>query len=365
MFVYSLTYAINAFGEFFDKRSRKIITMFVLIALALISGLRYYMGGTDVYVYSGAYNSAPPIKDVISSIFQGVQINSGFENGFILICSITRLFNLNYFGFSLVYSCLFYFLMYKGLNRYIGNWSIFIALFMYKIFFYNTFISIRQGLTLAIFCYGIHFIEEKKPIKYFITCLVALLCHNASFVLFFVYLINYIPLSKKIIRNMMLIFAPTWFLRGIVDLSPIIMRIGEFLGSGKGEQWAESTEEISIIHTLECYIVFIAILLFFEYIENDEKTKMFVKMMLVLLPIFTLCSEWIVLTRIKDYFVLFYGLVLGNISVQLKRKNPNANVIHFVYLLAFIGMIRYVLVFDGGVLMKYVTFLSKGESIFY
>lgn len=164
MIVYCLTYGINALGGYMNKRSKQIITVFIFICLALISGTRYYMGGSDVYVYENVYNGAPSAAVVLKYLFTGINegVNENYETGYILICSIIKSFGFTYFGFTLVFSCLFYLLVYHGLKYFVEDWSIFISAFMYKIFFYDTFISIRQGLTIAIFCYSIHFIVEKN-----------------------------------------------------------------------------------------------------------------------------------------------------------------------------------------------------------
>ena len=170
MGIYTIIYLVNSLGFATNKRSKKIINFFVIALLIFISGTRYYMGGSDVLVYENVYNRVPSVSTVLLYLFIGINqgVNTNYETGFILICAIIKRLGFSYFGFTLVFTTLFYLLMYKGLKEFVADWAPFWALFMYKIMFYNTFISIRQGLTMAIFCYALKYIRDKKIVKYFI-----------------------------------------------------------------------------------------------------------------------------------------------------------------------------------------------------
>lgn len=369
MLVYSLTYAINALETVVKKKDKKIIIFTVFALLVFMSGTRYYMGGSDVYVYENVYEKVPSISVVLKYIFTGVNegVSENYEIGFLLICSIGKLLNLSYFGFLLLYSILFYTLLYNGLKKIVDEWAIFIALFMYKIMFYNTFISIRQGLTMAVYCYAINYIINKKTVKYFLCCAVAFFIHRGAIILPLLYFAQYIPMSKNNLKKLAIGFAPTWFLRGYVNLSGPMERIISIIGfSQKSEGWAETTESISIIHTLECYIIVILCIYFYDLIvEKGRKAIVALQLMIFTIPIFTLFSNWIVLTREKDYFVLLYGVLLGYIVTSDKLNYKTKQTLKICILLAaFIGMVRYVLVFDGGALFHFTSFIFKGCSIF-
>lgn len=369
MIIYSLTYAINALSTAVKKKDEKILRIIVFLLLIFMSGTRYYMGGSDVYTYENVYNGVPQISAVLKYIFTGVNegVNINYESGYILLCSIGRFLHLSYFGFLLGYSTLFYVLLYNGLKGIIEEWGIFLALFMYKLMFYNTFISIRQGMTLAVFCYALKYMISKNPVRYMLCCLVAFYIHRGAIILFPLYFAQYIPMSKKILRNLAIGFAPTWFLRNLVDLSGLIEKVISVIGfEQKSEGWSEALESISIIHTLECYIIIIFCIIFYDRIaEFGRKGLISLKLVIFTLPIFTLCSNWIVLTREKDYFVLFYGILLGYIVVSRKLDLSIRLIIKRCILIAgFIGMVRYVLVFDGGVLWHFTSFIFKGCSIF-
>lgn len=390
MGTYTITYLINSLGFSANEKSKKIINFIVIALLIFISGTRYYMGGSDVLIYENVYNGAPSVGTVLRYLFTGVNngVNPNYETGFILICSIIKGMGFSYFGFTLLFATLFYILMYKGLDGFVSNWAPFWALFMYKIMFYNTFISIRQGFTMAVFCYALKYIRDKKIVKYFIWCFIAFLIHRGAIILFPLYFIQYIPMTPKVIKYVAICFAPTWLIRGQVNLDGIINKIISVIGfANKSEGWAEVTEPISIIHTLECYIIVVLVLIFYDKImstKRQREVKLVLQLFILTIPIFTLFSNWIVMTREKDYFVMMYGILFGYMleggttspieyddegNVLTKPSSHvgygNARIVAIGILVAcFIGMTRYVMVFDGGVLKHFTSFITEGVSIF-
>lgn len=370
MLVYSTIFFFNSLSGLVKKTQKKYIVFFVFLLLVLLSGTRYYMGGTDVYAYENVFNNVSNISVVIKYILTGVNegVNVNYEPGFLLLNSIIKSLGFNYFGFTLIIAFIFYFLMYKGLKPFVKEWSIVIAIFMYKLMFYNTFISIRQGLTIAIFFYSIQYIVNKRPIQYFLLCFISFYIHRASLFLFPMYLAQYIPISKKKLMWCASIFLPTIAISKVVDFENIIINIVSLIGySEKSEGWATPIESISIIHTLELYII-IGLVLYFYYkiSDKDSKQKIFIQFLFILIPIFTLCKDWIIFTRLKDYLVISYGILLSYICMHSNKDYTNSYLFvkYAVYIACFIGMVRYVLAFDGGIFSAYDSFIFHLQSIF-
>lgn len=271
MIFYSITYIMNMAAAFAKRDQKRILNVLVMLFLIFMSGTRYYMGGSDVYVYENFYKTVPSVPVVLQYVFTGVNhgVNENYEWGFSLIASVIKMLRFNYFGFTLLYSILFYALMYKGLKKYAANWQILIAVFMYKMMFYDTFISIRQGMTMAIFFIAIQYMEEGKWLRYFILALVATCVHRGAILLFLVYFLRFVPVTKKGLTWYAVLFAPTYLIRGAVDISGILNRVISIIGyEQKSQGWTEATEAISIIHTIECYIIVIMVIIFFEKIKK-------------------------------------------------------------------------------------------------
>ena len=373
---YLVTYFFNSFSLYVKKDQRKYIEILGLILLVFLSGTRYCLAGSDYYVYENVFNKSAHTLDVLRYIFTGVNngVNINYEPGFLLLNSIVKDLGLNYHGFIFIVAVIFYLLFYFGIKKYTDKWGLVACLFMYKLMFYNTFISIRQGLTIALFIYGLRYIIDNKPIKYFILRFICYYIHRASLFLFPLYFCRYIPVSKKILRNVAVLFIPTWFIRSFINLEKPIMSIISFIGfEQKSEGWASPIEGISLIHTLECYIIIFLVLYFWDKLDMKDNTqKIMVQLLLILIPIFTLLSNWILFTRLKDYLVIVYAILLAYIINRSSSENSNRiRGIRYIKLVrptflicCLIGMVRYVMVFDGGVLMNYDSFLFHFLSIF-
>ena len=120
--------------------------------------------------------------------------------------SICKTIGFSFYGFTLINSIIFYSCLYIGLKRHINNFNFLILVFMYKMFFYDTFISMRQSISIAIFFVALNYIKDKKLVKYIICCVIATLFHNSSIILFPNYLINYLKIDKKKLRIITVIF---------------------------------------------------------------------------------------------------------------------------------------------------------------
>ncbi|AQU80219.1 hypothetical protein AJGP001_13460 [Planococcus faecalis] len=168
MWFYILLFSFCIFllilNNFIKMNHKKIFEITSLIILCLISGTRYYLGGSDYYIYETVFNGLPTLKDFIINFahIHNYYPTYGFESGYLFINSLIKTLGLNFFGFTLINSIFFYTCLYIGFKKYSFNFNLLIIVFLYKVFFYNTFISMRQSITLAIFFLAIKYIEEKK-----------------------------------------------------------------------------------------------------------------------------------------------------------------------------------------------------------
>jgi hypothetical protein len=82
-----------------------------------------------------------------------------------------------------------------------------------------------------------------------------------------------------------------------------------------------------------------------------------------LLPIFAIFSGNVVSTRFKDYFTITYGIILMYLCQIDEGRKKYIVQLCTVAICAY-GYFRYIINFDAGGLMPYVTFVSKGIGIF-
>ena len=354
-----------------EQKQKKIFEIITLIVLCIISGTRYYLGGTDYEIYKNMFEVLPNIFNFDFSTVHNIYGVFGAEKGYLFFNSIVKTIGFNFFGFTLIHSIIFYTCMYIGLKRYTNNFNLLIIIFLYKMFFYDTFISLRQTLTIAIFFVSLRFIENKKIIPYFLCCLLAVTFHNGALILFLVYFINKFKLTKKRLIILNCIFIPTlivsmlnipilsyfqWFI-SIFDSETAIQKATGLINS-------DPTSGIGFLHTLEYLaIMFLIITNYSKILKQDKHAEFIIKLFVILLPLLTLFRGYEILTREKDYFLFTYAVILGYLC-KMYDKKYNLVIQIIVTIVCFLGFYRYILAFDNGGLMPYQTYLTKDVSIF-
>ncbi len=354
-----------------NPKEKNIVVILTLTVLCIISGTRYNLGGSDYGVYETIFYNVPYLFEGDSFAFQDNSAFLNFELGYLLLNSLVKTIGFSFYGFTLLHSVIFYTCIYVGLKKYTDNFNLLIIVFLYKLFFYNTFISLRQSITVAIFFVIMHFIQEKKPIKYFIGCVTAILFHNAAIVLVPVYFLNKINLTKKKLIVLNAIFIPTIMvsISGIPVLN-FMMTLTQYIPGGGFQEKVSLLAEVadltgmSIFHTMEYFLLMVLVVINFEKIKGIDKYAEFIlKLFVCLLPIFTLLRGYEILTREKDYFTFTFGIVLGYLCLINNKKYLGTVQISTLIVCAY-GFFRFILLFDNGGMMPYESYLFKTISIF-
>lgn len=360
LFAYSIEITKN-------KYQQKILIWLCLTFMSLVSGTRL-CGGLDYFTYEGHYQALATFPDVLNPN----NVNQNYEIGYTYIAAFFKTLGVSFYGFCLIHAFFFFFCLWKGITRYTNHFGIVILVFLYKLFFYNTFISMRQSITIALFFILLPLIENKKFLKYYISAFLVSKIHNGAYLLFALYPLIYIKLNKTRIKLLNIIFIPTIAIgmTGIDILGPIGQLLqdnaaNDAMGNKAVKYFEnENMSAIGIIHTLEyLFIMF----LFYKNINyfnlKDSKTKLVVWMFLCLLPLFTLFRGSEILTREKDYFTIFYAVILGMIIDKVPKTK------YFIYigttLICAFGYYRYVMLFDGGHFLTYTSWLFDYNYSFF
>jgi len=359
------------YGNVVRESQKKYLAIMILIILCILSGTRYNMGGSDYYIYQDIFEGSPILSEFSLVNIQDSWLIKNYEFGYIFFNSVIKSIGFTFYGFTLVHSVLFYLCMYYGLKRYINDYYIFILFFLYKLFFYNTFISMRQSITIAFFFYAVHLIEERKTVKYFVLCSIAATIHNGAWILFLVYFINRISLTKQKVFCLNMIFIPTLILSYIdnplLDYLSFIFENTPFADNGQRIGTFIDTaglSSIDIFHTLEYLFIMILVYVFFEKIMKiDKNAEVIIKVFLILLPLFTLFRDYEILTRIKDYFIFTYPIIFGYLCMIDNKKYRTVVQIVGVILCTF-GFFKFAIMFNNSEMMSYKSYLFQGISIF-
>lgn len=338
-----------------DNKDDKVICL-LLFLLACIVGFRYELGGSDYEYYRYFYNTISGYRDFFAALN-----DSEYEVGytaFVYLCS--NVLHLSFNGSLLVEAFIFYFLMYMGLRRYIPNWGIFLMLFLYKMFFYVTFVAMRQSITVAGFFLIMRYLEERKAIKYYASLILVSTFHYGAILLFVLYPIFGLKINKKRLKVIGLVFLlSTVFSELTGSLLNVVVAV---LGLSQLEDKAagySSDASLNILYTIEYYMLYVLVLGNYDKIKEKFKYADFsIMLFLMAMPIVTLFRTTLILVRELPYFYPSYAILMYYIyAVSNKRK------IWFSIftLLCLLGIIKYITQFDNGHFLIYKTWLFNSN----
>lgn len=349
-----------------DKNVKKIMTIIIFIILCLVSGTRYNTGGTDYYVYKNIFNFLP----TNINFFDGIKILQNkfeIEYGFSFYISIIKKIGFNYYGFTLINSIIFYTIFYKILKRYDYNIFLILILFLYKFFFYNTFISLRQPLAILIFWLALPYLKEKKYLKYYLFCFLALMFHRSAIIIFFIPFITNTRITKQTYAVIMIIclFLYVFDIGSMLNFSGILKVIfsNDAGAISRIDAYSNSSYGMNVFYLLEYYLI--AILVYMKYnsiYQYDNNSELFLKLFICLVPFYTIFANYSIVTRFKDFFFLAYPIMIYCIAKTQKRS---AIIIYILTIfISFYGYWRYLNNFDNGGLLDYDSYLFKNIPIF-
>ena len=357
-----------------SNKDQRIICICVVAVLAIIAGLRN-IGGTDYNIYRTIYNNAPTLGDFIKyyDVLDDKFQTFGVERFYLFGNSLFRALHFSYYGYIFVQAMFIVFGTYFALRKYTGEFMLVVLVFLYKFYFYNAFISLRQPITIVIFFFMLGFMERRRIIPYMLLGIVAFSFHTAAIILFPLYFLNRLKLSRALIIALNVIFLPTLVLSAmdvpVLRIFEPILELDIFATDEiflKTEHLilGESLAAINWLHTAEYFIIMALIILFFnQIVEAHPKADTMIKLFLCLLPIFTLCRNYEILTRLKDYFTISYGFIISYIASIQKGR------FRFIAYLATaawcgFGFIRFIVLFDGGAMLEYMPNVFLGRSLF-
>ena len=190
------------------KKINKFITMIALIIPMIVSASRLIIDVGDSKQY-GEFVFNYAAENSWTDYYKYFHNNYySFESGFLFLTFIVSRITLNYHILFFIFSMINVLLIYDGIKRlspYINMSKWFGMLVFYLLFFGETLNIVRQCLGIAIIFWGLHYIFEKKPIKYLITVFVAMLFHISSALGVLLYLLYYLINNSK--NKKLLVFS--------------------------------------------------------------------------------------------------------------------------------------------------------------
>ena len=298
--------------------------LFCFISIVLFWGLGYSYT-PDVGIYMDYFNN------VVPTINQSINLSFYyFEPGFNLLAIICKSITPHFIIFQFVIFLIDMTLVVKGIQKlFREEWHI---LFLCSLLFEFSMLlsATRQGIAIAIFIFALHYLIEKKTIKYLLCILCAFFFHHSSLILISVI---FAPFFKRLLESrifligLLLVVDLFWFqdfnLASLFDnsfLSLFFSRTDLLDYSRYIEGLSEAESAFGIAKIIEINITYI---LFLIFIKNRD---IYFSFCLVFFVIVGLLLGGIVAHRILYYFnfIYYFCFVMGMLYLfsEIANKKP-------------------------------------------
>ena len=334
---------------------------FMFAAFMCIVGFRYKLGGTDYICYHSFYELIKA-KHSFWTAISTTQYEIGYTT-FVYLCA--KILHLSYEGSLVIEAFIFYILMYEGLKKYIPNWGLFFMFFIYKMFFYVTFVAMRQAFTIAGFFVIMRYLEERKWIKYYASLVLVATFHYGALILFVLYPFFRLRISKKRLLYFGVIFAMLTLLSNLTGnlLNFVVNLLGLNQLEDKAADYSSFKESLNILYTIEYFMLYVLVVKHYDDLkERFANTDFWVMMFLMVLPIVTLFRSTLILVRELFYFYPAYAVLVYYLYYISRSRIAIFSVFVSICLL---GMLKFIIQFDDGHFMHYKTWLFDSSINFF
>lgn len=348
-------------------KQRIAIELSTLLILIIFSGTRLGIGGFDYFVYQDVYNIIPMLDKFTSAPIPGT---FGMEQGYLLLNSAAKTFGLSFHGFTLLMSAVFYIGFYAALKPYFANFSFVLIVFLYKLLFYNTFISMRQPIAIIIFFFALKFLIDKKPVKYLTLIALGGLFHMSILFLAPLYLLNFFKFTRNkfivINTTFAIIFMISYF--QIANINPISILSYIFSGSPifleKVIRYFNSpSATVNILNVVEYFALSALVLAYFNKIDFSTRRNSTIGYLLLATgAILTIFYNFEIIVRMKDFFIIFYAYIIILLLKAIDNNKTKIALMVCTIGICLLGYLRYPLTFDNENLIPYSSYLLNETS---
>lgn len=169
-----------------SKGLRILFAVLVILVPSIFAGLRYGIG-TDYQIH----------KSVFNELESGLEVTKRTEMGYLILNKIIIFFGGNYQCLLFIISFITVACIYKALLRYKDKINVTIGILSFMLLYYQmSYNLLRQMLAISIMIYALKYLENKKSVKYIISCIIATTIHSSSIIFLFL-LVAYKFLSNE------------------------------------------------------------------------------------------------------------------------------------------------------------------------
>jgi hypothetical protein len=294
-----------------DESVRNYIICGALAIFVLFFGFRGFIL-TDWIIYYPYFNDL----EWYQVLYYFDPHKDGYEPGFALLCMLCKSVYPDYFFMQIIVTLITAFALYKFFKHYTDNIPLGLMLF---VVFEGIFIAtnlVRNSIAISLFLIALPYLEERKPIQYFLLCLLATSFHLSALIYFPLYFFFHFRLNKWV-------YLAIFIAANIAFLSHISIVVSLFNMLGLDESMAEKVRVYTEEHTTSKKIFSIGYLerlmtgtLIFLYYNKlkalHAKSGIIINAVLAFLCIFFLFGEFeVIAQRIYSLFAFGYWVIWG------------------------------------------------------
>ncbi len=303
-FLLVLRYALNQWGKDDLEKADKIFLWFGSVILALLTGLRHSVTGSDTGTYIRSFRQFGklPWRSVVDEAYDYYEI--GYRCLIKLLSYITHHENVFFTILALFFAfSLGKFITENSKNRFMSLMLYFtVGAFTFQI------TGVRQSIAMAILLFSFKYIKERKFTKFILIVFIASLFHRSSLVFIPMYFLAYIKMN-------LISFSLFVFIGGVVCIysRPLLMLFQMLMG--KYDNYGYSGFEGGAVFVVLMYVITIVVAyIFMNSLEKQNKHNVFffnmtfVSLLLYILRYFVTIAE-----RVGFYYQFAFIILLPNV----------------------------------------------------
>lgn len=347
MIPYIIIFILFFLGVFLDKEKeivKNAYYIFLVVFAIIFAGLRDMIGGFDIYIYSEVYEAT----------WEEIVLYSPFEQGFKYYFLLLKQFS-NSREFMIFMTSFFILLIHSIVIKKNAINPFFSLLIYFCKFYLMSFVYLRQGLAMGMLWMSIPFILNRKLIPFIFISILAFYFHKSSIIFFPLYFIANYNFSKR-----HYIILPILTL--IVAVSPLSSIIFSFIGDevdSKFGHYANKESSFNIFYLIEASTLALLLYKFKNDLFKTRQGKLLANGLFIYILVTLMAITNATFIRFIWYYLIFVILTLP-VMVEYVLNDINKKYFKLITIFYFLTLsTRLLLIWDGGDLMPYQTFLSE------
>ena len=321
LIIYAIAVTLAIISQATYKNNKKVSSLISLISILILStfaALRGMSVGKDISVYGERlFMLAQKHNSLIDYIIAGKA-----EIGYLFVNFLTyKLFgNIHALFFILEFfniTCV-YIIAYKDKNK----GTFFFYILSYLLLWNNASLNIiRQSIAMIILLLSYKYLEEKKPLKYYVAVAIAFMFHKSSIIALINPLI-YRLTDNKTVKIKYIAFISIAYAYIITNIRSVIGFLAKVIPSFKYYyNYLGRTGNFSASYFIMICAILLVTFIFSKYVRKKGKCSFLIYGIFLFTTLYLTSISFKYGYRISYPFILYYTILIPRIDRSLKGHN--------------------------------------------